>query len=68
MMDTNQCFDEIKSLKDLMKVNEQKYFSYFNIQNEIDEIHVKFHHLLCEILGKSTPNRFTDNGLSLIHI
>jgi ppGpp synthetase/RelA/SpoT-type nucleotidyltranferase len=59
-MDTNYFFGEIKSLKDLMKANEVKVFSYFNIQDEIDEIHVKFHHLLCEILGK--PNALADNG------
>lgn len=53
-------FAEIESLKATTKKDEGKIFSHFNIQNGIDEIHIKYHHALGKILGR--PNDFLDKG------
>lgn len=54
-------FAEIEFLKIATKNDENKIFSHFNIQNGIDEIHVKYHHALGKILGRS--NDYSDNGI-----
>ncbi len=58
---TQEPFFEITSLSTSIKNDKKKIFSHFNIQNGIDEIHVKFHHALGKVFGRS--NDFTDNGI-----
>src|SRR6185436_6430633 len=46
-------FGGIETVQKIVESNDGKICSYFNIQEAIDEVHVRFHHALTELLGKS---------------
>jgi ppGpp synthetase/RelA/SpoT-type nucleotidyltranferase len=52
-MPMNNQFDKIEEVKEIVRLNSDKLHSYFNVQGAIDEVHVRYHHALNELLGKS---------------
>ena len=45
--------NKIEELNERVRLNGDKTYSFFNVQEAIDEVHVRYHHVLTELLGKS---------------
>jgi ppGpp synthetase/RelA/SpoT-type nucleotidyltranferase len=53
-------FKQLEEVKDIVHLNGDKLYSFFNVQEAIDEIHVRYHHVLTELLGKSNDTNDRD--------